>query len=128
MKGLLIDVKDSKVRKVKAGTLTEYRKLIGCSYIDITCVKIGGRFYDVICDDEGYFEMEPIVSAVCEEDGKLVSALVGNLLICGLCDEDGNETDLSEDDISEIKKSITWRLWATESRFRSVPLLRYSWR
>lgn len=128
MKGLLIDVNESKVRKVKASTLAEYRKLIGCSYIDILNVRIGDRFYDVICDDEGQSVMEPIVSAVSVKDGIAVGTLVGNLLICGSCDEDGNETDLSEDDISKIKKAITWRLWSTESHFRSVPLLRYSWR
>ena len=53
MKMLLIDVKNREVRMLEASTLKEYYKLIGCDIIDIVQRKIAGKYYEIICDDEG---------------------------------------------------------------------------
>lgn len=55
MKGLLIDVHNAKIQEVEVSELDDYYKWIGCENIDITSRKIGGRIYDIICDDEGFF-------------------------------------------------------------------------
>lgn len=125
MKGLLIDVKHGEVRKVKADTLKEYYRLIECRLIDIIPVSVGQAPFDIILDDEGLLSSDPIPSGVSDK-GK--HSLFGNLIICGACDDEGRETDLSEDDVETIKDSITWELIIDHKTVRSIPRLHFSWR
>ena len=56
MTGLLIDVEQSKVQIVTdASSLQDYYKLLNCDLIDIVRRRIGGRHYNIICDEEGSF-------------------------------------------------------------------------
>lgn len=63
MKGLLIDVHNARIQEVEVSELDDYYKWIGCENIDITSRKIGGRIYDIICDDEGFFH-EPVLNSL----------------------------------------------------------------
>lgn len=85
----VIDVEDN---------LKVFYELIGCQYIDIVRRKIGDKYFVVICDDEGLFKENPIISAV---DTKFEPMFVGNLIISN-ADDDGNLIDLSEKDIKQI--------------------------
>ncbi len=38
------------------GGLAEWYRLIKCDLIDIVSRKIGGRYYDIIVDDEGLYK------------------------------------------------------------------------
>jgi hypothetical protein len=87
--------------------LNGYYKLLGCNTIDITRRKIGGKYYDIICDDEGLFKETVMVSAV---DGSGSAMLVGKLLICNH-DENGNEASLTQDDILNIEANICRRVF-----------------
>ena len=100
-KMFLITAEETKV--VKASELEDYYRLIGCDCIDITTRKIGDRYLEIICDDEGLLKNNPRVSAI---DNLMKPALVGNLLIAGPVDEDGELTSLSDEDISIIKDNI----------------------
>lgn len=87
--------------------LKGYYKLLDCDTIDITRRKIGGKYYDIICDDEGLFKETVMVSAV---DGNNEAMLVGKLLICNH-DEKGNEASLTQDDILNIEANVCKRVF-----------------
>lgn len=53
MLGLLIDVKNNNVSVKMANSLKDYYRLIDCDVIDIVKRCIGGKYYNIICDDEG---------------------------------------------------------------------------
>lgn len=103
MRGLLIDVWNNEIREVEASTLDEYYKLIGCDTIDIAYYKIGSRYYNIICDDEGLLKDSVRVSAF---DKRMRPILVGNLLISGDTDDNGGLTSLTDSDIMQIKEKI----------------------
>jgi glycine cleavage system aminomethyltransferase T len=103
MKALLIDVMENKVETVDVNGLEDYYKLIHCTTIDIVNREIKGKRYDIICDDEGTFSDDPLISAI-DDLGRAM--LVGNLIVCGEADEEGNLTALTDDDIKHIKENI----------------------
>lgn len=84
------------------GGLQEWYRLIKCTSIDIAYKQIGGRYYDIILDDEGLFTERAKVTALDPEQNP---ALVGNLVICNY-DGEGGEAGLTEEDIEHIKKHI----------------------
>lgn len=103
MKMLMIDVENRKVEMVEANTLTDYYKLIGCRTIDIISRSIGDVRVEIVIDDEGALVENPKVSAISPEG---IPALYGNLLIAsGRVTEDGDLTELDQDEIEAIK---TW--------------------
>ncbi len=88
------------VIEVDRDSLEELYKLINCDGVGITRRRIGFNNYLVICDDEGLFKEDPIVSAVY--GGTFQRAFVGNLLVCGLADEYGNLTGLNKAQQNEV--------------------------
>ena len=105
MTGLLVDVQRSTVKIVNVSGLQDYYRLIGCTTVDIVNRKIGNKRYEIICDDEGLLTSEPIVSAI---DGKLQPMLVGNLIIAGEADTDGNLTSLKADDLVNLNVNLRY--------------------
>ena len=103
MKALLLDTVEKQIKVVDPKGLDDYYKMIGCSTIDIVTRKIGRKWYDIICDDEGTFVEDPLISAI-DNLGRVM--LVGSLIICGLADEEGELTDLTANDIRYIKQRI----------------------
>lgn len=96
MKGLLVDVENENVRVVDIdGSLDAYYEVLGCDLIDVTERCIAGRWYDVVCDDEGLLKSNPKVSAV---DNNNEPVLVGNLLLTHH-DDEGHLTSLTDEDI-----------------------------
>lgn len=103
MKVLLLDTDSLQPQIVETeGGLEEWYRLIKCSLIDIVSRKIGGRYYDVIVDDEGLYKGGAKVTALDTEQQPL---LVGNLVICNH-DGEGNETSLTDEDIERIKQEL----------------------
>jgi len=101
MQMLLLDIDDGlKVLDIK-DELSEYYKYLKCSTIDITMRQIEGRWFDIICDDEGLFAENPVATAIYSND--LSQALVGNLIFAHH-DAEGNMTALSDEDVEIIKK------------------------
>ena len=82
--------------------LNGYYKLLDCGTIDIVSRKIGGQYYDIVCDDEGMFKKDVCFSMVANGG---MPMLVGRLLICNH-DGKGNEVGLTPEDIENIKKHI----------------------
>lgn len=92
--GVLIDVRNETAGVTTIpDTLEAYYDALHCDCIDIVMRTIGGRAFDIVCDDEGLLKDEPKVSAVNDLGEPM---LVGNLFICK--SEDGELISLSEDE------------------------------
>lgn len=101
MRALLI--KGLNVTEVEANELEDYYRLMEVDLIDIVTREIGGKYYDIICDDEGLFKENPIPTVFDTEQQPMI---VGNIIIAGLGDETGNMTDLTDEDIVRICGSL----------------------
>lgn len=103
MKTILLNVKENKVENVNCeDSLEEFYRLIGCDCIDITMRKIGGRWFDIVCDDEGLLKDDMKISAINDMGQPM---LVGNLLFFNH-DSEGNLLPLSDEDCYHINKYI----------------------
>ena len=105
VRGLLLDVETRPGRikeiEIEEENLSEFYSALNCGTIDIVTRKIGGRVFDIVCDDEGLFKEHPYVSAIAN-DGRYM--LVGNLFICN--HYKAHLTSLSEADVDYIMKNI----------------------
>lgn len=98
IKGVLIDVKNGQARvAVIPDTLEGYYEAVDCDCIDIVARKIGGKYFEIVCDDEGLLKDNPKVSGI-GVDGKPM--LVGNLFVCGL--KGGDLRSISDDDCTHV--------------------------
>ena len=105
MKILLLDVKNRDVKMVEANGLDDYYRLIGCRTIDIVSRTIGDVKVEIVCDDEGALVNNPKISAI-DIDG--TPMLFGNLLVAsGRVTEDGELTELTQEEIDEIMDNVT---------------------
>ena len=109
LRGVLLDVENEKVSVVEIpDCLKEFYKILDCSCIDIIVRKIGSKFFNIICDDEGTFKDTPKISAI---DNLGNVQLVGNLFIVGSEVIDGELTSISKCDeayiLSMVKKMGT---------------------
>lgn len=84
-------------------TLPDFYKLLDCELIDIVRRKIGGVYYDVVCDDEGLFK-NPCFPSALTDDGQV--ALVGSLFICFGNDNTGELESLSDYHIASIFNKV----------------------
>lgn len=103
MRAIIINITDNYVKTLDIkDTLETYYELINCRCIDIVERKIGGKYYDIVCDDEGLLK-ENNISAI--ESGSLDVMMVGNLVITNH-DGKGNLTGLTKEDINNIYENI----------------------
>lgn len=104
MKFLFLDVYNNELKTVEANGLDDYYRLIGCRTIDIVRRKIGDIDVEIVIDDEGALVERPKPSAV-DIVGEI--ALYGNLLVAsGRVTDDGELTELTQDEIDVIKENI----------------------
>lgn len=119
MKVFVLDTEDQSFNFVETeGGLEEWYRLLHCDLIDITERKIGGKYFDVICDDEGLFKENPIVSAVAKSGE---ARLVGSLAICNH-DGEGHESGLTPDDVKIIAEKQAIATRADGETFRVIVL------
>ena len=104
MKMLLLDVENKEVKVVEANTLDDYRKFIGCRYIDIVRRWIGDVVVEIVIDDEGATIDNPKVSAIGVDGTPM---LYGNLLIAsGRVTDDGELTEINSAELDELMDNI----------------------
>ena len=104
MKLLLLDVENKEVKVVEANTLDDYRKFIGCRYIDIVRRWIGDVVVEIVIDDEGAIIDNPKVSAIGVDGTPM---LYGNLLIAsGRVTDDGELTEINGAELDELMDNI----------------------
>lgn len=84
------------------------QKELNVDLFDIVSRKIGDKYYDIVCDDEGLLKSNPKISAIFNTgytvNNPVNIGLVGNLLICGKTDNEGELTGLTYEDVHNIKK------------------------
>lgn len=80
--------------------LQEFYRLLNCRAINIVNRIICDVPVCVICDDEGLLKENPTLSAIFYPE--LARAFVGNLIITGPNDLEGNLTSLSEQDAKRV--------------------------
>ena len=103
IKGVLIDVISNTAKVVEIEkSLKSYYKILNCDLIDITSRYIGGKLFDIICDDEGLFKEDFIASAVTSYNR---IALVGNLFVVKF-DGNDDETSLDDEEIEHILNHV----------------------
>jgi len=100
---LVLNPSERKIYEAECGELNDYYKHLECGCFDITRRKIGGKPYDIFCDDIGLYAEDPWISAVNEAGDEVM--LVGNLIFSNT-DSEGNTISLSDDDIKNIKSNI----------------------
>ena len=104
MKMLMLDVVNKDVKMVEANGLDDYYKIIGCRTIDIIHRRIGDVEVEIVLDDEGALVENPKVSAI-DIDG--TPMMFGNLLVAsGRVTEDGELTELTKEEVDEIKENV----------------------
>lgn len=104
LRGVLVDVENEKVTVVNIpDELDEFYKILNCSCIDIVRRKIGRKYFEIICDDEGLFKENVKISAIDNLGGV---QLVGNILIVGPDVDDGNLTGLSPADAAYVLSRV----------------------
>ena len=104
IRGFLVNVDTHIAAEVELEpNLDNYYDLLGGRAIDITTRRIGGRLYDIVCDDESLLKDNPKVSAI---DRRREPMLAGSLLVVGFADDEGRETSLAPDDVVNIRNSL----------------------
>lgn len=101
----LVSIEDKKAEKVVIEhSLQAFYDTIHCVYdtIDIVARKIGGKYFDVICDDDGLAREPHHCSAVSNEGEPM---LVGSFLVAKH-DKAGDTRSLTDEDIALIQKSV----------------------
>lgn len=96
--------------------LKTFYKLIDCDTIDIVTRSFGGKFFDIICDDEGCFKENPCFSA---SNRAGTDGIVGNIIITGAADREGNLTSLTDEDVKRISSVTTFALF----KDKTIPVL-----
>lgn len=103
MKTLLLDVYNDRLEEIDIeDKLEEFYKALDCRTIEIPERKIAGKYFDIMCDEEGLFRDDAKISAI-SSNGMMM--LVGNLMFFHHT-EDGDLTGLSTGDINHIKRNI----------------------
>ena len=105
MKAIYLNVNEDKKPEIVEieDDLKTYYKLIQCDSIDIVTRNIRKIPYSIVCDDEGLFVTSPKISAI---DDNYQPQLVGNLVICGMPNDDGELTELTDKDVINILPRI----------------------
>ncbi len=106
MKVLYLNVNEGKYPEVLEieDELDSYHKLIGCDCIDVTTRYFNKKPFTIICDDMGFYKENPKV-AIWDETRRDVP-IVGNVVICGAGDIEGNLTSLSDADVEMLLKNV----------------------
>lgn len=105
-KAILLKVTEKKDAQVIAlpKTLKEIRAVLEVDTIDIVRRKINGKYYHVICDDEGLLKPNPVLSGV-GFFGR--PEFYGNLFICsGRYTDDGDLVGLNSRQIENVLDSV----------------------
>lgn len=101
----LVSIEDKKAEKVVIDhSLQAFYDTIHTinNTIDIVSRNIGGKYFDVICDDDGLAREPHHCSAVDKEGNPM---LVGSFLVANH-DEAGETRSLTDEDIELIQKSV----------------------
>lgn len=103
MRTVLLNVYENTVTEVDVkDDLDAFYEKLGCDLIEIDERRIGGKWFDVMCDEEGTFRDDARISAI---DNFGNTMFVGNLMFFHN-DGEGNLTGITEDEVKHLKRLI----------------------
>lgn len=88
------------VRLIENG-LESFYKIIDCDLIDIVEIEVGGKNYDVICDEEFLLKEKPEPTLFVNSE----TVICGNLIFT-TCDANGKTQGLTDTDIKILMEYI----------------------
>lgn len=77
--------------------LEEMYKIIGCDLVEIVQIKVGGKYFDVYCDEEFLLKEKPVPTLFLSNE----QVLCGNLIFT-TCDEEGKLGGVTAEDIDKL--------------------------
>ena len=87
--------------------LDELYRLINCDTIDVTYRQFDEKIFAVVCDDNGKLKSNSITSAITMRTNQPIRTdLVGNLIVTGYPNDEGDFTSLSDEDIKIILRQV----------------------
>ena len=101
--------------RVIKNDLETFYKTIECDYIEVARRKIGGKYYDIICDEEALLKSNPLVSAFSLDEEPM---LVDSLIICNSNGE--NFSSLTKQDIERILKRVVKYQLLTGEKYNAL--------
>lgn len=90
--------------KAIENNLSAFYSEIECQYIDILKRRIKGKWYSVICDEEGLNQEDPIITALSASNQ--YDKIVGTVIITGVENENGDLASLADEDVNNISSRI----------------------
>lgn len=104
IRGILIDVVQgfAHITNVER-SLQSYYRILHCDCIDITTRTVDGVVFDIICDDNGLFSEQPLLSA-CDRNGDAM--LVGSIFVVGHDEENCDIRNLTADECAHVMRNI----------------------
>ena len=104
IRGFLVDPENNTAEeRVIEKSLDSYYSLLRCDTIDIVSRSIGGKRYDIICDDEALLKAPAYASAL---DSGGHPALFNALFVVKFDGRD-DVTDLNDEDINNVGNHLT---------------------
>ena len=116
---LVLDI-EGDVRVAECSELDDFYRELKATIFDIATRKIGGKYFDIFCDDMGLYREKPIVSAVDSKDEPM---LVGNLIFANHNDK-GETTSLTDEDVQLISQNIFVAVTSDGKTSRVWPVVR----
>ena len=102
-KVLVLNVKEQTFKEVELPKdFRGFYPLLDCGTFDIVNRRVGGKRFDVYCDDEGILKTGNPVSAIIKDEDGLKPMLFGNLVFTRT-NRDGETIGISDNDIEAIK-------------------------
>lgn len=103
IKGILIDTVNGSAEVVEIDKdLDAYYRVLNCRCIDIARRTIGGRAFEIICDDEATLVENPMPSAISPFGSVM---LYGNLFVVRFDGKDDVES-LTDEEIAHVKRNL----------------------
>lgn len=94
-----------KKETVQISDYTDWYPFLDCDTFDIVVRNIGGRPYNIICDDEGLFRSSNFPAFLTlDEDGDICEIIYGTLFITN--NEGEDLTSLTDEDVQHILNHI----------------------
>lgn len=96
--GVLVDAEHAHAKRATIrASLDGYYEALNCDVIEIPSRTIGGKRFDIVCDEEGTFREDIRISAL---DKNYQPMLVGSLFVCK--SQDGELISLSDAEIAHV--------------------------
>lgn len=104
IKGVLIDVVEGTAKIVVIDhSLNSFYDVLHCRTIDITRRNVDGVPFEIICDDEGLFSENPLISAIDDFGNPM---LVGSIFVVGYDEENSDIRSLTADECAHVMMNI----------------------